>query len=65
VVKIITFLELKQKMTFFKGLIQNEMLVIQLHWLSYQCPSRNGRFWFPARPERVINRSHSALFRGL
>jgi hypothetical protein len=21
-----------------------------------QCPSRNGRFWFSARPEQVFNR---------
>jgi len=25
----------------------------------------NGKIWFPARPERVFNRRHSALCRGL
>ena len=29
------------------------------------CPSINGRFWFPARLDRVFNRRHSALCRGL
>jgi hypothetical protein len=35
------------------------------NYFDLPCPFRNGRFWFPARPERVFNRRHSALFRGL
>ncbi|MGD8769910.1 MAG: hypothetical protein PVJ06_07680, partial [Desulfobacterales bacterium] len=48
-----------------KARLFNSRAFVLYNKMLIQCPSKNGIFWFPASPERVFNRRHSALFREL